>query len=113
MPSAVKMIDLFPERIAQANAGTHATIKETGEKMRQIAFDLSRYDTGKMREGWATQFHPSANEPFLVLYNPVEYTFFNEYGTVYMDAAPMARPAAEMVGDDYIKGLRRSWFGLY
>jgi hypothetical protein len=59
---------------------------ETGCKQR------SRVDTGAMRAAWGSQMTgPTEGE----VSNPVEYTIFNEVGTVNMPAQPMAHPAAD------------------
>jgi HK97 gp10 family phage protein len=41
----------------------------------------------------------------LVVFNPVQYTVYNEYGTIYMSAQPMLRPAIEEVRPQFEKEL--------
>jgi HK97 gp10 family phage protein len=64
-----------------------------GDQMVDIARNHSRVDTGAMRDGWKWTESNTGGR----LHNEVEHTSFNEYGTRYMSAQPMARPAAEQV----------------
>jgi HK97 gp10 family phage protein len=75
---------------------------EAGAKAR------SRVDTGQMKSGWTTERH---GEHRMDVVNPVEHTIFNEFGTIYMGAQPMAVPAAEEVRPGFVQAVRRAWSG--
>lgn len=66
----------------------------------------SRVATGNMRAGWQGMM-VSANEG--VVFNLVSYTIFNEYGTVYMSAQPMLRPAVEETRSDFEADMAGSY----
>jgi hypothetical protein len=73
--------------------------QRAGREVRTALFNIeagckqrSRVDTGAMRAGWQSQMTgPTEGEVF----NPIEYTPHNEWGTVNMSAQPMAHPAAD------------------
>lgn len=57
----------------------------------------SRVRTGNMRGGW--QSHNEGLEG--IVFNLVDYTIHNEYGTIHMSAQPMLRPAIEEVEPEF------------
>jgi HK97 gp10 family phage protein len=67
-------------------------VAETLEEIRAEAAARSRVDTGQMRDGWATVMDSPTSGTVV---NEVEYTAFNEWGTVKMPAQPMLTPAVE------------------
>lgn len=75
-----------------------------------VAQHHSRVDTGTMRAAWATTVSqhggPSASVEGL-LYNNVEYVLYNEYGTRFMSAQPMAAPAFESMRLTIVSLLRQ------
>jgi hypothetical protein len=95
----------LPAIAAKFPVRRRAIVARRGAEMVQIAQSRSRVKTGKMRAGWL--FRETNNGG--VLENEVEYTVHNEYGTIYMSAQPMARPAAEIVFpkilDDFTRDL--------
>lgn len=68
-------------------------IKRAAETAKGIAQMRSRVDTEKMKKGWRVE--PDGDG--FVLVNDVPYTVYNEYGTRFMTAQPMAHPAADAV----------------
>jgi hypothetical protein len=46
-----------------------------------------------------------------VVYNLVEYTVYNEFGTVFMPAAPMLTPAIEESKDEFVNDLAAGYEG--
>ena len=70
-----------------------AILGKRGVEMINVARRYSRIDTGDMIRGW--QWNDTNAGGMLV--NDVPHTVYNEYGTRYMSAQPMARPAAEEV----------------
>jgi hypothetical protein len=73
--------------------------QRAGREVRTALFNIeagckqrSRVDSGAMRAAWGSAMTgPAEGEVF----NPIEYTIFNEVGTVNMPAQPMAHPAAD------------------
>jgi hypothetical protein len=83
----------LPAIAAKLPIARRTIVARRGQEMVAIAKQRSRVDTGAMRDGWG--FRETANGG--VLENEVPHVVFNEYGTVRLPAAPMARPAAEQV----------------
>lgn len=66
----------------------------------------SRVASGAMRGGWQGQNRGLEGEVF----NLIDYTIHNEYGTIHMSAQPMLRPAIEEVEpkfQDELNGIYR------
>lgn len=82
----------FPQIILLSQAKVTTAIRRAIYNITRRAMGKSRVATGNMRAGWQGQL-VNANEG--VVFNLVEYTIYNEYGTVYMSAQPMLRPAVE------------------
>jgi HK97 gp10 family phage protein len=108
MPGLVRLIDRFPELMALANSGTAAALDKAAADIESGAKARSRVDTGTMRGGWTSE---KLNNWTRMVYNPVYYTLFNEYGTIYMSAQPMLKPALEEVTPEFIKNVREAWYG--
>lgn len=51
-----------------------------------------RVDTGAMQNGWTWRKDAAFSR---MIYNPIEYTVYNELGTVKMAAHPMLGPSVE------------------
>lgn len=72
----------------------------TGELSRravEVAKENSRVDSGKMQAGWNRSKIGTKRQGGWRIYNPVEYTVHNEYGTVKMSAQPMLGPAIDEI----------------
>lgn len=67
-------------------------VAATLEEIRAEAARRSRVDTGAMRDGWQSAMDGRASG---TVYNDVDHTIYNEYGTVKMPAQPMLTPAVE------------------
>jgi HK97 gp10 family phage protein len=52
----------------------------------------SRVDTGRMRDAWDKE---QTGPGEWTVFNDVDYTIYNEFGTVHMSAQPMLSPALE------------------
>jgi HK97 gp10 family phage protein len=104
----LRFIDRIPEIIVTANSGTAAALDRAAADLESGAKMRSRVDTGNMRDSWT---HESVGRFSRIVYNPVYYTIFNEYGTIYMAAQPMIRPALEEVTPQFIKEVRDAWGG--
>jgi HK97 gp10 family phage protein len=59
---------------------------------RQGAKRRSRVDTGRMRDAWDKE---QTGPGEWTVFNDVDYTIYNEFGTVHMSAQPMLSPALE------------------
>lgn len=84
----------LPRIAKQLPITADSIIMKRGAEMVDIARQHSRVDTGAMRDGWTWRRTSNASG---VLENPVSYTVFHEMGTRFIEAQPMARPAAERV----------------
>lgn len=93
----------FGDIARQLPISAAAIVEKRGQEMVQIARDLSRVDTGEMRDGWTWRQTSNASG---VMENDVAHVVFNEFGTVRMSAAPMARPAAEQVLPQIIEDFK-------
>ena len=69
--------------------------RQYGPQMAALAALLSRVDTGEMQGNWIWR-RTAVGEGELV--NDTPYVVYNEYGTRFMAAQPMARPAIERFG---------------
>lgn len=104
----VRFIDRFPEIIVAGNSRTYAALDRAAHSIENGAKARSRVDTGNMRNGWTTERVSNAAR---MVYNPVHYTIHHEYGTRYMSAQPMLRPAVEEVRPQLIADVRAAWQG--
>lgn len=69
-----------------------SAVAETLEEIRAGAARRSRVDTGEMRDGWTAEMDTAHSG---TVFNDVEHTPSNEYGTVHLPAQPMLTPAVE------------------
>lgn len=106
--AVIRFIDRIPEIIVAANSETAAALDKAAADLVSGAQMRSRVDTGTMRRGWTTE---KVSNFARVVYNPVYYTIFNEYGTIFMAAQPMIRPALEEVTPEFIDNVRAAWGG--
>lgn len=59
-----------------------------------------------MRGGW--QHQPTGPASGMV-FNLIDYTIYNEFGTYKMSAQPMARPAVEETRDEFEADIRAGY----
>lgn len=83
----------LPAIAAKLPIARRTILGKRGVEMVNVARRYSRIDKGDMIQGWNLIETNSG----VILDNPVPHTIYNEYGTRYMSAQPMARPAAEQV----------------
>jgi HK97 gp10 family phage protein len=93
----------IPEIIEATEAGVALAVKRTAARIETGAKKRSRVDTGTMRAGWQ---QADVGDLEIMVFNPVFYTIFNEYGTIYMSAQPMLRPAIEEARGDFEREIR-------
>jgi HK97 gp10 family phage protein len=104
----VRLIDRFPEVIVTANSRTAEALDKCAARIETGAKERSRVDTGAMRDGWTTE---RINNFSRLVYNPVYYTIFNEYGTINMPAQPMLKPAMEEAMPEFEDDVKSAWYG--
>ena len=90
----VTVSNRLPEIIAALPKEADVIVERAAFNVQGIAMDLSRVDTGAMKGSWFVD-KPSPLTRYV--YNPVDYSVYNEFGTRKMSAQPMARPAAVAV----------------
>lgn len=98
----------FPEIIAGAQANAAVAVRRTCERIETRAKGHSRADTGNMRAGWQ---HQMTGEMEGMVFNLVEYTVYNEYGTIFMSAQPMLGPAVEESTHEFVDELAAGYEG--
>lgn len=102
----VRLQNRFPAIIAVGNKMTAEDAEQAAIAIEQGAKERSRWRSGTMRNAWQTEQVASMTWR---VFNPVEYTIFNELGTVFMAAQPMLIPTIEEVMPDYEAAVRASW----
>ena|ERR1700742_312427 len=100
------MADILKSRIPEIIAGAEG---KAAAVVQMTAFDIqagcearSRVDTGQMRAGWAVE---ESGEHEALVYNPVEHSIFNEFGTENMAAQPMLTPSVEEARAPFYAGM--------
>lgn len=90
------MAGALTSRIPEIVAGSEA---KAGAAVAKTVFDIeggckvrSRVDTGQQREGWTGEMTGALEG---TVYNPVEHSLYNEFGTESMSAQPMLYPSIE------------------
>lgn len=112
----------FDELFQEIDQKVNQTVRKTAFDAERIAKQLSRVDTGDMRNEWYVRTEdssdrgsvrpdsfpevaaPEHNEALLV--GGSAHTIYNEYGTRYMAAQPMATPAIEQVRQPFFDALK-------
>lgn len=102
MATWVQMRSNLPYIAMAAEKRATAAVRKAAADIVAIAKENSRVRTGYMRSGWQSQ--PIDNTSELV-YNLVSYTIHHEYGTIFMSAQPMMRPAIEAVMPEFHKTM--------
>lgn len=93
--------------LRQADNLPFATTAGISYRILQIARRLSRVRTGEMKRGWTREKTGTGKDAGYIIYNDVEHTIYNEYGTVRMAAKPMLRPAIAQVSSLLPMALRK------
>lgn len=108
MRTEVRLDSRIPGIIAAAEAGVSVAVKRCCERIETGAKARSRVDTGAMRAGWQ---HQMTGEKEGIVFNLVEYTVYNEFGTIFMSAQPMLQPAIEEAKEPFVKDLAAAYEG--
>lgn len=96
----------FPRIARRGRRRASDAVRKATTDVRTHAAARSRVDTGTMRRGWQAVMRTELHG---VVFNPVEYTIWNELGTRFMSAAPMATPAAELVRPAFVAAMRQAY----
>jgi HK97 gp10 family phage protein len=96
----------IPNIIFMSEAKVARAVAKASADIERRAKAKSRVDTGNMRGGWQ---HQSLGPMESMVFNLVDYTIYNEYGTVTMTAQPMLRPAVEETRDQFERDLRLAY----
>jgi HK97 gp10 family phage protein len=94
----------FPAIAKMLPEATAVIVNKHGQAIAQGAAQRSRVDTGAMRDGWRWNATGKGSGEVV---NDVEYTQYNEFGTRYMAAQPMLRPAVEAEQGPFLDDLAR------
>jgi HK97 gp10 family phage protein len=96
----------IPKIIIWAPVKITAAIRKAERAIVRRAQSKSRVDTGNMKGGWQSQAMGAFEG---VVFNLVGYTIYNEFGTVYMSAQPMLRPAVEETRPEFEHDVRAAY----
>jgi HK97 gp10 family phage protein len=96
----------IPQIILASEAGVSAAVRKAEMTIERVAKAKSRVDTGNMRGGWQNRITGAFDG---VVFNLVYYTVYNEFGTVYMSAQPMLRPAIEQAQPEFERDIRAAY----
>lgn len=100
------LVSRFPQIIVYSEAKVRNAIRKAEANIIRRAQERSRVDTGYMRGGWQSRVISSMEG---IVYNLVEYTIYNEFGTVNMAAQPMLRPAVEETREEFESDIREAY----
>ena len=103
MPVIAKLFSVLPVLIAEAESKAGNAVEETILAIEDGAKRRSRVDTGQMRGGWTSGMEGPTEG---VVWNSVQHTIFNEYGTAFMSAQPMLGPAVEEEMPKFIERMK-------
>jgi hypothetical protein len=103
-----KLISKLPWIIGKADKEVQLIVEEALFKIEFGAAARSRVDTGQMMRGWQSEVTGKHEG---VVYNMVEHSYYNEYGTVMMTAQPMLTPAIEEVEPVMLKLIEKVYTG--
>jgi hypothetical protein len=97
--SEVALITQLPRLIDESPVKARLAVEKTCAVVVQKAMGHSRVDTGLMRSEWKFDMDDTKAEG--TVFNLVRYAVYNEYGTRYMSAHPMLRPAIAEARDEF------------
>jgi hypothetical protein len=87
----IVFITQLPRLIDESPVKARLTVEKTCVLVVNRSMGHSRVRTGVMRSEW--EFDMDETEPEGIVFNLIRYAVYNEYGTRYMSAHPMLRPA--------------------
>lgn len=89
--SGVVFITEIPRLVDESPAKGRVVVETVCALVTTRSMGHSRVDTGLMRSEWKFDVHETELEG--IVFNLIRYAVYNEYGTRYMSAHPMLRPA--------------------
>ncbi len=98
----------FPELARRYPELARAIVQKTGLDIVAGCQMRSRVDTGQMRAGWQFEMTGATEGE---VYNNVEHTVYNEFGTRYMTAQPMLAPAVDEAQPQFEAAVARALDG--
>ena len=93
--------DFFDSVESDVEAAVDAAVDEAQSR--------ARVDTGEMRESIRGEVEKMASKIVAELIGGAEHTPYNEFGTIYLSAQPMIRPALRSIERDLVERIARSW----
>lgn len=96
----------IPEIILFSAARASAAIRQAEISIERGSKGRSRVMTGNMRGGWQHQIMGPYEG---MVFNLVDYTIYNEFGTVNMSAQPMLRPSVEDERPRFERAMREAY----
>lgn len=103
MPVTYVLKSRLPAITAQALVRAPLIVEKTANDIKAGSMARTkRVDTGAMKNGWTAE---ALGILEWVVYNPVEYTIYHEFGTVNMSAMPMLVPSIEEAREPFIHAL--------
>lgn len=96
----------FPEIILFSAVRVAAAVRQAEINIERGSKGRSRVMTGNMRGGWQ---HKAMGPYEGMVFNLVDYTLYNEFGTVNMSAQPMLRPSVEDERPNFERGMREAY----
>lgn len=69
----------------------------------------ARVDTGEMRDSIRSEVEKMASKIVGELIGGAEHMPYHEFGTIYLSAQPMIRPALRSIEKDLVERIARSW----
>jgi len=93
-----KLDSKLPEIIEKSTVKARFAVESTATAVVRRCKAHSRVRTGLMRAEWEYDIITFTEA---IVFNLVRYTVYNEYGTRYMSAKPMIRPAILETRDEF------------
>lgn len=100
------LVSRLPKIILYSTVKISLAVRRAEYSIIRRAMSKSRVRTGNMRGGWqGKELGPEEG----MVFNLVDYTIYNEFGTVYMSAQPMLRPAVEETRPEFERDVAAAY----
>jgi HK97 gp10 family phage protein len=96
------LVNHFPRIIAEIPVKSEAAVEASCILIEHGAARRARVESGAMKEGFRHELFPDFAGR---VWNIKEYAIYNEFGTKYMSAQPMVRPAVVETEAKFIEFL--------
>ncbi|NUC71706.1 HK97 gp10 family phage protein [Haloterrigena sp. SYSU A558-1] len=84
-------------------------VETTVDEAVEEAQSRARVDTGELRDSIRNKVEQMTGKIVAHLIAGAEHSAYNEFGTIYMSAQPMIRPALRKVEQDLVDRITKSW----